>query len=237
MLKKASCLIVLCIALLCACAKTAPVETSPTNTVTATQVVPTYTATTAPTETATAVPTETATIQPTRSAEADPTDTKAPPTPVPVQAFGITSPSFAHEQMIPVQHTCDGKDTSPELAWTTPPPGTKSLVLIADDPDAPGGTWVHWVLFNIPADAAGLTQGVPADEQLPDGSIQGKNSWPRTGYSGPCPPSGTHRYYFKLYALDTILSLDASATKEHVIEAMTGHALAETELMGTYTRK
>jgi hypothetical protein len=122
------------------------------------------------------------------------------------------------------------------LAWNDPPAGAASLALIVDDPDAPGGVWVHWVLYNIPAEARGLPEGVPAQDELPDGSRHGVNSWGRRDYGGPCPPSGTHRYFFKLYALDTMLDLPAGATKEELLAAMQGHILGEAELMGTYTR-
>jgi Raf kinase inhibitor-like YbhB/YbcL family protein len=152
-------------------------------------------------------------------------------------AFVITSRAFAHEEMIPAQYTCDGQDLSPALEWSTPPSATRSLALILDDPDAPMGTWVHWVLFNIPPDTQSLSQGMPADKELPDGSVQGTNSWSRPGYGGPCPPSGTHRYYFRLYALDTVLPLNATAGKREVAAAMEDHILAEAELMGKYARK
>ncbi len=146
-------------------------------------------------------------------------------------SFLLTSPAFAHEEAIPAQYSCDGDDSSPQLNWTPPPAGTESLALIVDDPDAPMGTWVHWVLYNIPADATGLAASLPEDV-----GVQGKNSWNRLGYGGPCPPSGTHRYYFKLYALDTLLDLQAGATKKDLLSAMGGHILEEAELMGTYTR-
>ena len=151
--------------------------------------------------------------------------------------FQLTSPAFAHEDAIPGKYTCDGDDTSPALAWTKPPAGTESFALIMDDPDAPGGTWVHWVLYNIPADVRKLAEAFPADAELSDGSRNGKNSWPKSGYGGPCPPSGTHRYYFKLYTLDTMLDLAAGANKAQLLKAMEGHILAQTELMGTYQHK
>lgn len=148
-------------------------------------------------------------------------------------AFEITSPAFSAGQMIPAQYTCDGQDISPPLRWSDAPQGTQSFALIADDPDAPRGTWVHWVLFNLPAEAHEL----PERAALPAGSQQGKNSGGRVGYGGPCPPSGTHRYFFKLYALDTTLNLAAGADKEQLLRAMAGHILAETEIMGTYRRR
>jgi Raf kinase inhibitor-like YbhB/YbcL family protein len=147
--------------------------------------------------------------------------------------FEISSPAFAQGETIPVKYTCDGADVSPPLRWDEPPAGTGSLALIADDPDAPVGTWVHWVVFNLPADAREL----PEQATLPGGSQDGTNSWGRTGYGGPCPPSGTHRYFFKLYALDTTLDLAVGASKEELLQAMEGHILAQTELMGTYSRQ
>ena len=181
-----------------------------------------------------------------------PTPTSVPPTPTsaptaPQQEeeeeegqemlFELTSTAFVHEEPIPVKYTCDGEDISPSLAWTDPPEGTQSFALIMDDPDAPMGTWVHWVLYNLPAETRALSEAIPADAELPDGSRHGKNSWPRLDYGGPCPPGGTHRYFFKLYALDTVLDLDAGATKEEVLQAMEEHILAQVELMGTYARQ
>lgn len=142
----------------------------------------------------------------------------------------LTSPAFSEGDPIPVQFSCDGTDTSPELIWSGIPDGTASLALIMDDPDAPVGLWVHWVLFNIPADITGLVEGVT------DQGEDGQNSWNRTGYGGPCPPGGTHRYFFKLYALDITLDLETGATKEALESAMDGHILAQVELMGTYSR-
>lgn len=153
-----------------------------------------------------------------------------------VMQFSLTSLAFTHGQPIPRKYSCDGENISPPLQWTQPHPAVKSFVLIADDPDAPRGTWVHWVLYNMPATTSGLPEGIPTSAKLSDGSLQGNNSWPKLGYGGPCPPSGTHRYYFKLYALDTPLPLDSGATKEDVLAAMQGHILAHTELMGTYRR-
>jgi hypothetical protein len=150
--------------------------------------------------------------------------------------FEITSAAFAPQASIPVKYTCDGQDISPPLSWSDPPPGTESFALICDDPDAPVGTWVHWVLFNIPADKRSLPESVPARAQLSDGSLHGRNSWRRRDYGGPCPPSGTHRYVFKLYALDARLSLKAGATKKQLLKAMEGHILAQAELIGTYSR-
>jgi len=151
-------------------------------------------------------------------------------------SFELTSSAFAQGQPIPAQYACQGLDVSPPLAWGVPPAGTQSFALIMDDPDAPGGTWVHWVLFNIPASASGLPEAFPADATFPDGSMSGQNSWGRTGYGGPCPPSGTHRYFFKLYALDEMLAISAGASKGELEKSMTGHILAKGELMGTFTK-
>ena len=152
-------------------------------------------------------------------------------------AFELTSTAFAPGEPIPQKYTCDGEDISPPLQWSDPPQGTQSFALIADDPDAPIGTWVHWVLYNLPAEARALPEAVPPDAELPDGSRHGQNGWRKLGYGGPCPPSGTHRYFFKLYALDTVLDLAAGASKKQVLQAMEGHILAQTELMGVYTRQ
>lgn len=152
-------------------------------------------------------------------------------------AFEVTSSAFAQGEPIPVKYTCDGDDISPPLAWGDPPERTASFALINDDPDAPAGTWVHWVLYNLPADARSLTEAVPSDAELPDGSLHGQNSWRRLGYGGPCPPRSTHRYFFKLYALDTTLDLASGANKETVLRAIEGHILGQAELMGVYSRK
>ncbi|NDJ77290.1 MAG: YbhB/YbcL family Raf kinase inhibitor-like protein [Chloroflexi bacterium] len=152
-----------------------------------------------------------------------------------VTEFTLTSTAFEEGQPIPVTYTCDGEDVSPSLAWDSAPDNAQSFTLIMDDPDAPGGTWVHWVLFNLPATTTSLPEGVPAD--FADG-IQGQTSWTSRppAYYGPCPPSGIHRYMFKLYALDTTLGLAAGATKDELLAAMAGHILAETQLMGTFER-
>jgi len=149
----------------------------------------------------------------------------------------INSPAFAHGAPIPREHTCDGKDVSPPLSFAAPPPGTLSLALIADDPDAPMGTWVHWVAWNIPAGSRSLPASLPGKDTLPDGTRQGINDFRRPGYGGPCPPSGTHRYYFRLYALDTSLDLPATTTRGDLDKAMRGHVLAQAELLGTYGRR
>ncbi len=151
----------------------------------------------------------------------------------------ITSEAFSHNGEIPSKYTCEGQDVSPPLSWSGLPAGTKSLVLIVDDPDAPDPaaprmTWVHWVLYNIPATASGLPEAV---KTLPPGTREGLNDWRRTGWGGPCPPVGRHRYFFKLYALDTVLPDLGAATKPKVEEAMKGHVLARAELVGTYQKK
>lgn len=143
----------------------------------------------------------------------------------------ITSPAFTEGGTIPKKFTCDGSDVSPQLDWTGVPQGTKSLALIADDPDAPMGTWVHWVLFDLPADLTGLPEGVSGV------GTPGKNDFRKLTYGGPCPPKGApHRYYFKLYALDTTLNLKEGATKADIEKAMQGHILAQGQLMGKYGR-
>ena len=149
----------------------------------------------------------------------------------------LKSSVFEAGGMIPKKYTCDGPDVSPPLSWSDVPVGTKSLALIADDPDAPMGTWVHWVAWNIPANARALEEDVPKRDTLPNGMKQGTTDFRRIGYGGPCPPSGTHRYFFKLYALDTTLNLPLGTTKKDLEKAMQGHVLAQTELMGKYARK
>lgn len=149
----------------------------------------------------------------------------------------VTSSAFKEGEEIPGKYTCDGEDMSPPLAWAGLPPGTRSIALISDDPDAPGGTWVHWVAFNISPERKGLPENMPADKILPDGAVQGVNDSHQIGYGGPCPPSGVHRYYFKVYALDTKISLEPGAAKKDLEKAMAGHVLAEGQLMGRYKRK
>ncbi len=147
----------------------------------------------------------------------------------------ISSPAFTNGGAIPSKFSCDDSDISPALTWSEPPAGTQSFALIMDDPDAPMGTWVHWILYNIPASTRNLIEGTPTGHQLSDGSLQGKTSAGSTGYHGPCPPSGTHRYFFKLYALDTTLSLSSKADKKELLTAMEGHILGNAELMGTFS--
>ena len=148
----------------------------------------------------------------------------------------ISSRAFQEGGMIPRRYACDGEDISPPLAWTGIPEGAKTIALIGDDPDAPIGTWVHWVLFNLPADVKELAEAVPPDKELSSGAKQGKNDFRRIGYGGPCPPGGTHRYFFKLYALDSVLDLAAGVSKADLLKAMQGHVLAEGQLMGKYKR-
>lgn len=149
----------------------------------------------------------------------------------------MTSSAFKEGDMIPSKYTCDGLNVSPPLEWKDIPAGTKSFALIGDDPDAPMGTWVHWVAFNIPANMTGLDENLRPEKEFKNGMRQGSNDWPRIGYGGPCPPSGTHRYYFKLYALDTMLDMKPGATKSQVLKAIKGHVLAEAQLMGKYKRQ
>ena len=151
-------------------------------------------------------------------------------------AITITSTAFAEGGMIPRDYTCDGKDISPPLAWAGAPEGTKSLAIICDDPDAPVGTWVHWVLYNLPAIVNELPQGVKSDKVLENGAKHGMNDFRKLGYGGPCPPGGTHRYYFKIYALDTELTQEPGLTKAELLKAIKGHILAEGQLMGRYKR-
>lgn len=157
--------------------------------------------------------------------------------------FTVTSPAFENNSYIPKKHACGGEDVSPELKWAGLPGGAESVAVIMDDPDAPPGTWVHWVLFNIPASLQGLKENIAKTELLPDGSRQGlvwgvnEDDFSRTGYYGPCPPPGKpHRYFFKVYALDRLLDLPAGATKGALLKAMEGHILARAELVGLYKR-
>ena len=154
-----------------------------------------------------------------------------------VKTMELTSSAFSANQQIPSKYTCDGDDISPPLSWNEPPAGTQSFALICDDPDAPVGTFVHWVWFNIPADTREIPESISNEANPSVGGIQGKNNFGKLGYGGPCPPGGNHRYFFKLYALDTQLSLEAGANKAQVLEAMEGHILANAELIGMYQRK
>jgi Raf kinase inhibitor-like YbhB/YbcL family protein len=153
------------------------------------------------------------------------------------KGFQLTSKDFPSGAAIPRQHTCQGPDESPELHWGEAPAGTASLALIVDDPDAPAGVWVHWVAWNIPAAEHGTAANFPRQEQAANGARQGRNDFGKIGYNGPCPPPGkTHRYFFRLYALDTRLDLQAGATRAQLDAAMQGHILAKTEYMGTFKR-
>jgi Raf kinase inhibitor-like YbhB/YbcL family protein len=152
-------------------------------------------------------------------------------------ALTLSTSAFKPGGEIPRQHTCEGADQSPALTWSGAPAGTKSFALIADDPDAPVGTWVHWVVYDLPGDATGLPQGVPAKDTVSGDGKQGVNDFRKVGYGGPCPPPGKpHRYFFKLYALDAPTKLQARAIKAEVLRAIEGHVLAQAELMGTYKR-
>jgi Raf kinase inhibitor-like YbhB/YbcL family protein len=153
-------------------------------------------------------------------------------------AMNLASSAFSHNGAIPKKHTCDGSDSSPPLSWSGVPTQAKSLVLIVDDPDAPDPaapkmTWVHWVLYNLPPSAGGLAEGVTS---LPAGTAEGTNDWQRTGYGGPCPPVGRHRYFHKLYALDTLVQGLSRPNKAAIERAMQGHIIARAELIGTYER-
>ena len=149
----------------------------------------------------------------------------------------ITSSAFGEGAMIPARYTCDGADISPPLQWDAVPEGTKTIALICDDPDAPMGTWVHWVLFNLPAETKQLAENIPADETLADGARQGITDFGKIGYGGPCPPSGTHRYFFKIYALNTEIELPAGADKAQLLKAIQEHILGQGQLMGRYSRQ
>ena len=202
-MKKFACLLVFIALLLSACAPSSISTSAPVNT----KAAPIQPATTLP---ATAVPT---------SAEAN-------------MSLQLTSDAFSNGQSIPAKYSCIGKNISPALAWTEPPAGTQSFALIVDDPDAPGRTWVHWVLFNIAANTRSLPEDFSADSSI----AVGNNSSSQASYQGPCPPSGTHRYYFKLYALDTAINLLPGATKDQLLKEMDGHILAQAELLGTFSK-
>jgi Raf kinase inhibitor-like YbhB/YbcL family protein len=149
----------------------------------------------------------------------------------------IKSSAFKEGESIPSKYTCDNIDVSPDLEWSKVPDGTKTFALIADDPDAPSGTYVHWVMFNIPGKQRELPENIPATETLDNGAIQGRNDFGKIGYGGPCPPGGTHRYYFKIYALDTKLDAEPGITKKDLLKAMEVHVLEVGELMGRYKRR
>ena len=148
----------------------------------------------------------------------------------------IKSTAFGEGNSIPKQYTCDGADISPQLSWSQPPEGTGSMVLICDDPDAPMGTWVHWVLYGLSPDTLEISENIPDDKEVLGGAKHGVNDFHKYGYGGPCPPGGTRRYFFKLYAVDTVVDLDPGATKDEVLDAIKGHVLAQGQLMGRYSR-
>ena len=149
----------------------------------------------------------------------------------------VSSTAFKEVDKIPVKYTCDGQDISPPLVWSEPPQKTQSCALIVDDPDAPGGVFTHWVLYNLPANVHQLGEGIHTQERLENGALQGKNDFGRIGYRGPCPPRGpTHRYRFTIYALDKSLDLKPAASKKQLLNAIKGHILAQGQLIGTYQR-
>lgn len=150
-------------------------------------------------------------------------------------ALELSSPVIRN-QTIPQHYTCDGDNVSPPLSWGEVPAGTRSLALIADDPDAPGGVFTHWVIYNIPPQTRELPEDVRRDETLPNGTRQGINDFGRIGYGGPCPPGGTHRYFFRLFALDRLLDLPPGVSKEQLLQAIDGHILADAGIVGNYTR-
>jgi len=153
----------------------------------------------------------------------------------PTANLTVSSSGFASGASIPNKYSCKGEDVSPALEWTGAPANTAAFAIIMDDPDAPAGTWMHWVMWSVPATAHSLPEGVPRREQLPDGARQGRNSFGKIGYYGPCPPPGqTHRYFFRVYALDRKLDLQAGADRSQLDAAMNGHVLAHSEYMGTF---
>jgi len=158
---------------------------------------------------------------------------KAPPQ----SSFRIESAAFKEGALIPARFSCQGENVSPPLAWTDPPAGTRSFALIVEDPDAPAGTWIHWVVYNLPAQARAMEENTPKQDELSNGGLQGTTSFGSVGYGGPCPPPGkAHRYFFRLYALDAVLNLQAGATKADVLAALKGHVVGEAQLMGRFKR-
>lgn len=171
----------------------------------------------------------------TRQPAAPSTSTNSASTPqTTAPVFKLISSAFKEGERIPRAYTCDGVNVSPPLEWSGVPKTARTLAIIADDPDAPAGTWVHWVLYNLSAENMGFVENLPQDENLKAGGFQGKNDFEKIGYGGPCPPSGTHRYFFKIYAIDMELPLKAGATRADVEKAMAGHVVAQAQLMGTY---
>jgi Raf kinase inhibitor-like YbhB/YbcL family protein len=169
-----------------------------------------------------------------RESQPVPANVSAQPAQQQQSQMKVESAAFKEGQPIPRQYTCDGINISPPLEWSGVPKSAKTIAIIADDPDAPAGTWVHWVLYNLLAQNIGLVENVPATGELKAGGFQGKNSFGKLGYGGPCPPSGTHRYFFKVYAVDAELPLKAGVTKADLETAMQGHIVAQAQLMGTY---
>jgi Raf kinase inhibitor-like YbhB/YbcL family protein len=165
-----------------------------------------------------------------------PPEPPAKPSPNQKTEIKVTSAAFKEGQPIPPQYTCDGVNVSPPLEWSGVPKTAKTIAIIADDPDAPSGAWVHWVLYNLSAENIGFVENVPASETLKAGGFQGKNDFEKIGYGGPCPPSGTHRYFFKVYAVDGELPLKAGVTRAELEKALEGHVVAQGQLMGTYSR-
>lgn len=156
---------------------------------------------------------------------------------VDAEAMQVRSSAFKEGEPIPQQYTCAGEDISPPLSWEPGPEGTRSMAVIVDDPDAPGGTFVHWVLYDLPGNTRELPENMPRDKTLPDGAKQGMNSFKKLGYSGPCPPGGTHRYFFKVYALSAKTNLPPGKSKVDLLDAMEGHVLAQGQIMGTYRKR
>lgn len=189
---------------------------------------------------ATEMPATEAPAQPTElptptTVPATPTEVLPTPTATPLP-FELTSTAFKQGESIPVKYSCKGENISPSLVWGDPPEGTQSFVLVMDDPDAPGGTWIHWIVFNIPADVRELPENMPAGTKFGDVvALFGANSWGQANYGGPCPPSGTHHYFFRLYALDITLELK-SGSRSKVLASLEGHTLAKTELMGLFSK-
>lgn len=163
---------------------------------------------------------------------------KSAPRPDPSSSgFRIESAAFKQGAFIPPRFSCSGENVSPPLNWTDPPEVARSFALIVDDPDAPGGTWTHWVVFNLPAQTRALDENAPKQDKLPNGGLQGLNSFESVGYGGPCPPPGkAHRYFFRLYALNTVLSMQPRADREDVLSALKGHTVGEAQLMGVFKR-
>lgn len=155
---------------------------------------------------------------------------------VPMDTIDVRSSAFAEGDKIPSDFTCDGADRSPPIEWANVPANAQSLAVIVDDPDAPAGDWVHWLLYDLPPALMRLPEGIPKEGKLSGGGFQGRTDFGSLGYGGPCPPRGTHRYFFKVYALDAMLHLKPGVTKKELLQAMQGHILAEGQLMGTYAR-